>query len=84
MTFEQTRTYIKGVLKKWFTNKTTLDKLTESSEGNLLFNGSPITTTETIKDSAMTTAIEEDINELNELNGKTTKSTSDENTTSGT
>ncbi len=81
MTFEQTRTYIKGVLKKWFTNKTTLDKLTESSEGILLFNGSPITPTETIEDSAMTTAIEEDINELN---GKTAKSTSDENTTSGT
>ena len=72
MTFEQTRTYIKGVLKKWFTNKTTLDKLTESSEGNLLFNGSPITLTETIEDSAMTTAIEEDINELN---GKTARST---------
>lgn len=81
MTFEQTRTYIKGVLKKWFTNKTTLDKLTESSEGNLLFDGNSVATIETIEDSNMTTAIEEDINELN---GKTTKPASGGNTTSGT
>ena len=39
MDFQQIRKYVKGVLTNSFTNKSTLDKLSTSDEGNLLFNG---------------------------------------------
>lgn len=39
MTLTQLQTYIVGVLKGWFTNKSTLDKFSESPDGKLLFNG---------------------------------------------
>lgn len=42
MDFQQIRKYVKGVLTNSFLNKTTLDKLSTSDEGNLLFNGEEI------------------------------------------
>ena len=42
MDFQQIRKYVKGVLTNSFLNKTTLDKLSTSDEGNLLFNGKGI------------------------------------------
>lgn len=39
MDFQQIRKYVKGVLTNSFLNKTTLDKLSTSNEGNLLFDG---------------------------------------------
>lgn len=39
MDFQQIRKYVKGVLINSFLNKTTLDKLSTSNEGNLLFDG---------------------------------------------
>ena len=39
MDFQQIRKYVKGVLTNSFLNKTTLDKLSTSDEGNLLFDG---------------------------------------------
>lgn len=43
MTLEQLKTYTVGVLKGWFSNKQVLDKLSESEDGNLLYNGNEIT-----------------------------------------
>lgn len=42
MDFQQIRKYVKGVLTNSFTNKSTLDKLSTSNEGNLLFDGKEI------------------------------------------
>lgn len=42
MDFQQIRKYVKGVLTNSFTNKSILDKLSTSDEGNLLFNGEEI------------------------------------------
>ena len=42
MTFQDMRAYSTGLLKASFQNKTTLDKLSTSDEGNLLFNGKGI------------------------------------------
>lgn len=42
MDFQQIRKYVKGVLTNSFLNKTTLDKLSTSDEGNLLFDGKGI------------------------------------------
>ena len=42
MDFQQIRKYVKGVLTNSFLNKTTLDKLSTSKDGNLLFNGKEI------------------------------------------
>lgn len=42
MTLEQLKTYTVGVLKGWFSNKQVLDKLSESEDGNLLYNGNEI------------------------------------------
>lgn len=39
MDFQQIRKYVKGVLTNSFLNKTTLDKLSTSDKGNLLFDG---------------------------------------------
>lgn len=36
------RTYVKNILTKSFSNKDTIDKLSESADGNLLFNGNEI------------------------------------------
>ena len=43
MTLAQIKTLIIGVLKKWFTNKSTLDKFAEA-DGKLTYNGSEIST----------------------------------------
>lgn len=42
MDFQQIRKYVKGVLTNSFLNKTTLDKLSTSDKGNLLFDGKEI------------------------------------------
>ena len=39
MSLSQLKTFIVGVLKGWFTNKSVLDKFSESPEGKLLENG---------------------------------------------
>ena len=42
MNLNQVKTYVSGVLKGWISNKGTLDKLSESEDGNLLFDGNEI------------------------------------------
>ena len=42
MNLNQVKTYVSGVLKGWILNKGTLDKLSESENGNLLFDGNEI------------------------------------------
>ena len=42
MNLNQVKTYVSGVLKGWISNKGTLDKLSESTDGNLLFDGQEI------------------------------------------
>ena len=41
MTLAQIKTLIIGVLKRWFTNKSTVDKFADA-EGKLTYNGSEI------------------------------------------
>ena len=38
MSLSQLKTFIVGVLKGWFTNKSVLDKFSESEDGKLLYN----------------------------------------------
>lgn len=49
MDFQQIRKYVKGVLTNSFLNKTTLDKLSTSDAGNLLFDGKEISGSESSK-----------------------------------
>ena len=42
MTLAQVKAFLIGVLKGWFTNKKVLDKFTEDSDGNLLYNGKQV------------------------------------------
>lgn len=65
ITLAQVKTFIVGVLKGWFTNKKTLDKLSESENGELLFDSKPIGIEEPVTDEQVTTAIQETITELN-------------------
>lgn len=65
MTLTQIKTLIIGVLKKWFTNKSTLDKLAET-DGKLTYNGSEITSsTSAYTEEEISQAVTETIAELN-------------------
>lgn len=66
MSLSQLQTYIVGVLKGWFTNKSVLDKFSESEDGKLLFNGVEVGTTSTTTDEQVTQAVTDTITELNE------------------
>ena len=72
MTLAQVKTFIVGVLKGWFTNKSVLDKLSESEEGELLFDSKAISSTEEITDEEITQAITDTITELNTEETETT------------
>ena len=65
MTLAQIKTLIIGVLKKWFTNKSTLDKFAEA-EGKLTYNGSEISASiSTYSSDEISQAVTETIAELN-------------------
>jgi len=64
MTLNQVKTFIIGVLKGWFTNKKTLDKITEGENGELLFDSKAIGGGETVTDEQVQTAITETITAL--------------------
>ena len=42
MNLNQVKNYTKGVLQGWFLNKPALDKISESDDGKILYNNSPI------------------------------------------
>lgn len=42
MDFDSVRKYVKRLLSSWITNKKILDKFTEDSDGNLLYNGKQV------------------------------------------
>ena len=65
MTLEQVKTYTVGVLKGWFTNKSVLDKLSESDTGELLFDSKTISGSETVTEEEITQAITDTIADLN-------------------
>jgi hypothetical protein len=66
MTLQQIKTFIIGVLKGWFTNKSVLDKFSESEEGELLFDSKAIGgTQEEITEEQMNQAIQDTITDLN-------------------
>jgi hypothetical protein len=65
MTLEQVKTYTVGVLKGWFTNKSVLDKLSESDTGELLFDSKTISGGETVTEEEITQAITDTIADLN-------------------
>jgi len=64
MTLNQLQTYIVGVLQGYFPNKTVLDKLTESADGTLLFNGQQISGETLVTDAELQQAIEDTLAEL--------------------
>ena len=67
MTLQQVKTFIVGVLKGWFSNKSTLDKISESENGELLFDSKPISgvAQEEITEEQMNQAIQDTITDLN-------------------
>lgn len=64
MTLNQLQTYIVGVLQGYFPNKAVLDKLSESADGTLLFNGMQISGEALVTDAELQQAIESTLIEL--------------------
>lgn len=64
MTLNQLQTYIVGVLQGYFPNKAVLDKLSESADGTLLFNGQQISGETLVTDAELQQAIEDTLAEL--------------------
>ena len=66
MSLTQLKTFIIGVLKGWFTNKSVLDKFSESEDGKLLYNGVEISSSGTqVTDTEVTQAVTDTLTELN-------------------
>ena len=65
MTLAQVKTYVIGVLKGWFTNKSVLDKLSESAEGELLYDSKAISSGASVTDEEIAQAVTDTITELN-------------------
>ena len=66
MSLTQLKTFIVGVLKGWFTNKSVLDKFSESEDGKLLYNGVEISSSGTqVTDTEVTQAVTDTLTELN-------------------
>lgn len=64
MTLNQLQTYIVGVLQGYFPNKAVLDKLSEGTDGTLLFNGQPISGEALVTDAELQQAITDTLAEL--------------------
>ena len=72
MSLSQLKTFIVGVLKGWFTNKSVLDKFSESEDGKLLYNGVEVGGSGTqVTDTEVTQAVTDTLTELNKT--KTTE-----------
>ena len=66
MSLTQLKTFIVGVLKGWFTNKSVLDKFSESEDGKLLYNGVEIGGSGSqVIDTEVTQAVTDTLTELN-------------------
>ena len=48
MTLSQIQEYVIGVLRGWLSNKSVLDKFTETDDGRLLYNGIEICKTNSV------------------------------------
>ena len=69
MSLTQLKTFIVGVLKGWFTNKSVLDKFSESPDGKLLYNGVEVGGSGSqVTSSEVTQAITDTLTELNQPN----------------
>ena len=67
MSLSQLKTFIVGVLKGWFTNKSVLDKFSESPDGKLLYNGVEVGSSGSqVTSSEVTQAITDTLTELNQ------------------
>ena len=67
MSLTQLKTFIVGVLKGWFTNKSILDKFGESPNGKLLYNGVEVGGSGSqVTSSEVTQAITDTLTELNQ------------------
>lgn len=72
MSLTQLKTFIVGVLKGWFTNKSVLDKFSESEDGKLLYNGVEVGSSgNQVTDTEVTQAVTDTLTELNQT--ETTK-----------
>ena len=66
MSLSQLKTFIVGVLKGWFTNKSVLDKFSESEDGKLLYNGVEVGSSGIqVTDTEVTQAVTDTLTELN-------------------
>ena len=66
MSLTQLKTFIVGVLKGWVTNKSVLDKFSESEERKLLYNRVEINSSGTqVTDTEVTQAVTDTLTELN-------------------
>ena len=64
MTLAQIKTLIVGVLKGWFTNKTTLDKFSEA-DGKLQYDGKEVGGGTTYTDAEVEQAVTDILSDLN-------------------
>lgn len=64
MTLAQIKTLIVGVLKGWFTNKTTLDKFSEA-DGKLQYDGKEVGSGTTYTDAEVQQAVTDILSDLN-------------------
>lgn len=64
MVFTQVRTYVKGVIRKAFVNKNVLDQFSYDIDEGLLYDGNPLSSTETVSSDALSAAIDADAAEL--------------------
>ena len=66
MSLTQLKTFIIGVLKGWFTNKSVLDKFSESEDGKLLYNGVEVGGAGSqVTDEEVTQAVTDTLTKLN-------------------
>ena len=66
MSLTQLKTFIVGVLKGWFTNKSVLDKFSESPDGKLLYIGVEVGGTGSqVTDEEVTQAVTDTLTKLN-------------------
>ena len=66
MSLSQLKTFIVGVLKGWFTNKSVLDKFNESPDGKLLYNGVEVGgASSQVTDEEVTQAVTDTLTKLN-------------------
>ena len=75
MTLKQIQNYTIGVLKGWFKNKSTLDKISENEDGKILFNEEKVIDVDTELNAGSVNPVANNViaSQFNEIDGKLDK-----------